>query len=111
MGGTFVRIAGCMVCLALFWPSAVEAAEQKTPHDPRYSVCTTIYKPVCARTPAGQFKTFSNECLAKRERADLAWFSVCGRAPDGQIKTYDDRCRAMEASADILANAACRRRF
>jgi hypothetical protein len=100
-----------MVCLGLIVAGTTPAAGQNAPHDPRYSVCTTIYKPVCARTPAGQFKTFSNECVAKRERAELTSARVCGRAPDGQTKTYGDRCKAIDAGANILANAACPQRL
>jgi hypothetical protein len=80
--------------------------------------CIQIFKPVCARTKAGQLQTFGNSCVAKMAGAKivhdgpchffcpLIWQPVCGRK-DGVNKTYANSCTAMANGAAVLADGPC----
>ena len=48
------------------------AAEARPLH-----LCPMIYRPVCAATPTGHHKTFSNSCVARNAHAHILYNGPC----------------------------------
>ena len=41
------------------------------------AICPAVYQPVCAVNPAGQIKTYSNDCWAKVDNAIILYQGRC----------------------------------
>ena len=55
----------------------VLATAASPPAEARPRMCPMIYRPVCAVTPMGQRKTFSNSCVARNAHARILYNGRC----------------------------------
>ena len=63
-------------------PPPFDSAQQQSMIPPAASedgacVCTMEYNPICGQTGDGTRKTFSNECLAMCEKAEIVALGAC----------------------------------
>ncbi len=75
---TFLKtsLAAIAFVTALAASSSLLAAEQPDSGE-KGCICMELYRPVCAKLPSGEKKTFSNACFAKCAKAILIHDGPC----------------------------------
>jgi hypothetical protein len=109
------------VCTLLFALLA-GIAGLATPSQAAPKICSDIFQPVCAVSPAGARETYPNACSAVRAHArmlhtgrcigPICFFifnPVCARNPaTHKPQTYPNLCAAETANATLIRDGACK---